>query len=74
MKYFSIQNYIYIYIYIYVCVCVCVCVRARVYIYAYTYIYIYIYIPSEFESHWVPHSYGLVLHPSKKHSKLLNVI
>ncbi len=25
---------------------------------------------SEFESHWVPHSYGLVLHLSKKLSKL----
>ena len=26
---------------------------------------------SEFESHWVPHSYGLVAHLSKKLSKLL---
>ncbi len=26
---------------------------------------------SEFESHWVPHSFGLVLHLSKKLSKLL---
>ena len=26
---------------------------------------------SEFESHWVPHSYGLVSHLSKKYSKLL---
>ena len=26
---------------------------------------------SEFESHWVPHSYGLMQHLSKKLSKLL---
>ena len=29
---------------------------------------------SEFESHWVTYSYGLVLHLIKKPSKLLNVL
>ena len=29
---------------------------------------------SEFDSHWVPHSYGLVPHLNKKLSKFLNFI
>ena len=29
---------------------------------------------SEFESHWVPHSYGLVQHLSKTLSKLLPIV